>query len=69
MAEEVIQGLRLGAGELARELDELGVAVSHACAHDLVVAGGIGLVLEHQVVAVVEQHLPLVKQGALRDSV
>ncbi len=34
------------------EADELGVAVAHAGAHHLVVAGGVGLVLEHQVVAV-----------------
>ena len=57
MAEEVVQALGLGAGELAGELDELGVAVAHARAHELVVAGGVGLVLEHQVVAVAQQQL------------
>ena len=48
----------LGAGELAGELDELGVAVAHARAHELVVAGGVGLVLEHQVVAVGRRAAP-----------
>src|SRR6185437_961911 len=39
------------------EVDELCVATSDAGANDLVVAGGVGLVLQHQVVAVAEQHL------------
>ena len=52
MAEEVVDPLVLRAGELLGEADERGVAVAHAGAHHLVVAGRVGLVLEHQVVAV-----------------
>ena len=52
MPEELVQALALDAGQLADQLDQLGVASSHARAHNLVVTGGIGLVLEHQVVAV-----------------
>jgi hypothetical protein len=50
--EELVQPLRVGARQFARELDQLGVAPAHARAHDLVVAGSVGLVLKHQVVAV-----------------
>ncbi len=57
MAEEVVERLGLGPGELTRKLDQLGVALAHASAHDGVIAGGVGLVLEHQVVAVVEEQL------------
>jgi len=53
----IIEGLLLGAGALAGEIDELRVAVAHARAHERVVAGGVGLVLEHQLVAVAEQQL------------
>ncbi len=52
MAEEVVQSLGLGLREIADVGDQLGVAPAHPRAHDLVVAGGIGLVLEHQVGAV-----------------
>src|ERR1700722_10620035 len=57
VAEEVVDPLGVGVGELLGEVDELGVGAAHAGAHDVVVAGGVGLVLEHQEVAVADQHL------------
>ena len=42
----------VGARELPRQLDQLGVAPPRARAHDLVITGGVELVVEHQVVAV-----------------
>jgi len=52
VAKEVVDALGVGAGQPTGEVNELGVATAHAATHDVVVAGGVGLVLEHQVVAV-----------------
>jgi LppP/LprE lipoprotein len=57
VAQEVIQLLRLGTRELLGEVGELGEPAANARPHDLIVTGGVAVVLEHQVIAVAAQEL------------
>jgi hypothetical protein len=59
VAEEVVEALGLSARELLHEGHELSVAATHTRAHAPVVAGGIGLVLEHEVVAIGGEQVPV----------